>query len=94
MAQVNIRLDDATKSNAEVTLAALGLTIPVIVNMLLKQVIRTGTVPFEITTGQDPFYSESNMKYLYELKKEVDEGKATYVTKTWEELEAMVNEHG
>ena len=50
MAQVNIRLDDATKSNAEVTLAALGLTIPVIVNMLLKQVIRTGTVPFEIAT--------------------------------------------
>ena len=52
MAQVNIRLDDATKRNAEATLAALGLTIPVIVNMLLKQVIRTGTVPFEVTTGE------------------------------------------
>jgi len=52
MAQVNIRLDDATKFHAEATLAALGLTIPVIVNMLLKQVIRTGTVPFEVTTGK------------------------------------------
>ena len=52
MAQVNIRLDDATKLNAEMTLAAMGLTIPVIVNMLLKQVIRTGSVPFEITTGK------------------------------------------
>ena len=52
MAQVNIRLDDETKANAETTLAAMGLTIPVIVNMLLKQVIRTGSVPFEITTGK------------------------------------------
>jgi len=40
------------KTNAEATLAALGLTIPVIVNMLLKQMIRTGSVPFEITTGK------------------------------------------
>jgi len=75
MAQVNIRLDDATKFNAEMTLAAMGLTIPVLVNMLLKQVIRTGSVPFEITTGQDPFYSESNMKMLRRIKADADAGR-------------------
>ena len=78
MAQVNIRLDEATKSNAEMTLAAMGLTIPVIVNMLLKQIIRTGSVPFEITTGQDPFYSESNMNHLRKVIAEAEAGRSMH----------------
>jgi len=38
----------------------------------------------------DPFYSESNMNYLRELLKEIDEGRATFVTKTWSELEGYI----
>jgi hypothetical protein len=55
-----------------------------------KQVIRCG-VPVPIGEEEDPFYSEANLKELAKRVKKIDEGKATFVTKTMDELLAMEN---
>ena len=48
MANVNIRVDDTVKKNAEAIFAELGLSMSTATNIFYKQVIRTGGVPFEL----------------------------------------------
>jgi hypothetical protein len=55
-----------------------------------KQIIRCG-VPVPIGEEDDPFYSEANLRELARRTKEIDEGKATFVVKTMDELLAMEN---
>ena len=64
MAQVNIRIEDNIKEKADVLFAELGLSMTSAFNIFIKQTIRQGGIPFEITTNVDPFYSASNMKAL------------------------------
>ncbi len=87
MAQVNIRIDDALKEKAEILFDELGLNMTTAFNIFIRQTVRQGGIPFEITTQVDPFYSESNMKELRKSIKEANEGK--FVSKTMEELTAM-----
>jgi DNA-damage-inducible protein J len=77
MAQVNIRIDDGLKERADNLFAELGLNMTTAVNIFVRQVVRQGGMPFEITTKTDPFYSESNMRVLRQSIKEADEGKLT-----------------
>ena len=77
MAQINIRIDDNLKEKAELLFEELGLTMTTAFNMFLRQSIRQGGIPFEITTKIDPFYSASNMKVLRQSIKEANEGKLT-----------------
>ncbi len=49
------RVDPATKFYAESILASQGIPVSVVINMLYKQIINTGTVPFPLTPiQQDP----------------------------------------
>ena len=77
MAQVNIRLDDNLKEQADILFAQLGLSMTVAFNIFIRQVVRQGGIPFEITVNTDPFYSASNMKILRQSIKDADEGKLT-----------------
>ena len=77
MAQVNIRMDDSLKEKADILFEDLGLNMTTAVNMFVRQVIRQGGIPFEITTKIDPFYSARNLKVLMQSIKEADEGKLT-----------------
>ena len=87
MAQINIRIDDNLKEKAEILFDELGLNMSTAFNIFIRQSIRQGGIPFEITTHVDPFFSESNMRTLKESLKEADEGK--FVSKSIEELKAM-----
>ncbi len=87
MAQVNIRIDDALKEKADTLFEELGLNMTTAINIFVRQTIRQGGIPFEITTQIDPFYSESNMKALRKSIEEANSGK--FVSKTMEELIAM-----
>ena len=87
MAQVNIRIDDDLKERADKLFNELGLNMTTAFNIFVRQTVRQGGIPFEITTNVDPFYSTSNMNVLRKSIKEADEGK--FVTKTMEELKAM-----
>ena len=44
-----------------------------------KKVGRECRIPFEVSA--DPFYSESNIRYLEQKKREIDEGKAHFADK-------------
>ena len=77
MAQVNIRIDDDLKTRADTIFEELGLNMTTAFTMFIRQTIRQGGIPFEITTRIDPFYSEENMKVLRRSIKEADEGKLT-----------------
>lgn len=70
MANLNIRVDDKLKSQAEAIFSQLGLSITSATNIFLKQVVRHNGIPFELKI--DPFYSEENMNHLKEAKKRME----------------------
>ena len=92
MAQINIRIDDDLKTNAEVLFDDLGLNITTAVIMFIRQAVRQGNIPFEITTKVDPFWNEANQAHLRKVIAEYESGKSKRIYKTMEELEAMENE--
>jgi len=91
MAQINVRIDDDLKNNAENLFDALGLNMSTAITMFIKQAVRQGSIPFEITTKADPFWSESNQAHLRKVIADLNAGKGLIV-KTMEELEAMEDE--
>ena len=77
MAQVNIRIDDDLKMRADNIFHELGLNMTTAIIMFIRQTIRQGGIPFEITTRTDPFYSEENMNFLRKSIKDAEMGKLT-----------------
>jgi len=77
MAQVNIRIDDDLKTRADNIFNKLGLNMTTAFTMFIRQTIRQGGIPFEISTRKDPFYNDDNMKILRKSIKEAEEGKLT-----------------
>ena len=63
MTQINFRVEDDVKHNAEVALKEMGLTMTTAITMFLVKVGKERRIPFEITAG-DPFYSAENMERL------------------------------
>lgn len=74
MTQVNFRIDDEVKESAERALKAMGLNMSTAITMFLTKVGREQRIPFEITA--DPFYSESNMRYLEKIIDDIESGRA------------------
>ena len=62
MAQISLRVDDDVKRGAEQTFDEIGLSMSTAINIFLKKVARERRIPFELSA--DPFYSDSNMRYL------------------------------
>ena len=77
MAQVNIRIDDELKTRAENIFEELGLSMTTAFSIFIRQTIRQGGIPFEITTNVDSFFNAENMKVLYRSIKKAEEGKLT-----------------
>ena len=77
MAQINIRIDDDLKVRADNIFAELGLNMTTAFTMFIRQTIRQGGIPFEITTRKDPFYGTENMDVLRKSIQEAEEGKLT-----------------
>lgn len=76
MAQISFRVDDDVKINAEKTLDAIGLSMSAAMNIFLKKIAREKRIPFELSA--DPFYSESNIRYLENIARDIKEGKAHF----------------
>jgi DNA-damage-inducible protein J len=84
---VNIRIDKELKEQAEVFFNELGLNMSSAFNIFVRQSLRQGKIPFELSLVADPFYSATNMAILHQSLQEANEGK--FVTKTLEELQEM-----
>jgi DNA-damage-inducible protein J len=92
MAQLNIRIDDNLKNDAEILFNDLGLNLSTAVTMFIKQAVRQRSIPFEITAKSDPFWNEANQAHLRKVIADFESGKSKRIYKTMEELEAMENE--
>ena len=62
---VNIRVDEELKKQTELLLSEMGLNMTTAVNIFLRQVLRTGGIPFEITTRKDSFYNSTNQQRFF-----------------------------
>ena len=75
MTQVNFRIDDEIKANAEKALNDMGLTMSAAITMFLVKVGRERRIPFEITA--DPFYSAENIAELERRIESIKNGTST-----------------
>lgn len=48
MANINVRIDEKVKTNAEAVFASLGITPTAAISLFYNQVIRTNSIPFEL----------------------------------------------
>ena len=73
---VNFRLDEDVKKSMEQTCSELGLSMIAAFTIFAKKVGREKRIPFEVAI--DPFYSESNIRYLENIVRDIKEGKAHF----------------
>ena len=73
---VNFRLDEDVKKSMEQTCSELGLSMTAAFTIFAKKVGREKRIPFEVAI--DPFYSESNIRYLENIVRDIKEGKAHF----------------
>jgi DNA-damage-inducible protein J len=89
-ANITIRMDENLKKQAEALFDEMGMNITTAFTIFTKTAVRLGKIPFEIAV--DPFYSKANQSHLNKVIDEIESGKANFIVKTMEELEAMENE--
>jgi DNA-damage-inducible protein J len=77
MSQVNFRLDDNIKSQADAIFDELGLNMSTALTIFIKKVVRDGGIPFELTTREDPIYNPANMVILRKSLADYRAGKTT-----------------
>ncbi len=73
---VNFKLDADVKKSMEQACADLGLSMSAAFTIFAKKVGRERRIPFEVSV--DPFYSDSNMRHLAKIMKDIKEGKAHF----------------
>jgi DNA-damage-inducible protein J len=76
MVQIGLRVDENVKKKAEQACADMGLTLSAAINVFLTKVAREQRIPFELKA--DPFYSESNMRYLRKIADDIAAGRAHF----------------
>ncbi|MBO4475050.1 MAG: type II toxin-antitoxin system RelB/DinJ family antitoxin [Clostridiales bacterium] len=72
MTQINLRIDEEIKANAEVALKEMGLSMSTAITMFLVKVGREKRIPFEISV--DPFYDEEHIAELVRRIESVRKG--------------------
>ena len=73
---VNFKIDEDIKKRMERACAAMGLSMTAAFTMFAKKVGNEYLIPFEVSA--DPFYSESNMRHLENVMRDIKEGKAHF----------------
>ena len=73
---VNFKLDADIKKSMEEACAEMGISMSAAFKIFAKKVGREKRIPFEVSA--DPFYSESNIRYLEEKMEEYKAGKLKF----------------
>ena len=71
---VNFKLDADVKKSMEQACSELGLSMSAAFTVFAKKVGREKRIPFEV----DPFYSDSNIRYLENIVSDIKDGKAHF----------------
>ena len=75
-AMINFRMDEELKKSMEETCKDLGLSMTTAFTIFAKKMTREKRIPFEVSA--DPFYSESNRRYLEGIMEDIKSGKASF----------------
>ena len=73
---VNFKLAPDTKKSFEEVCSEMGLSVSAALTVFVKKVSREKRIPFEINA--DPFYSESNIRHLESIVRDIKSGKAHF----------------
>ena len=76
-AMINFRIDEKIKKEMEKICREMGMSMTTAFTIFATKFTKEKRIPFEITA--DPFYSESNMKYLEKVIADIESGKAKLV---------------
>ena len=76
-AMINFRIDEKIKKEMEKICREMGMSMTTAFTIFATKVTKEKRIPFEITV--DPFYSESNMRYLEKVIADIESGKAKLV---------------
>ena len=76
-AMTNFRIDEKIKKEMEKICREMGMSMTTAFTIFATKVTKERRIPFEITA--DPFYSESNIKYLEKVIADIESGKAKLV---------------
>ena len=76
-AMINFRIDEKIKKEMEKICREMGMSMTTAFTIFATKVTKEKRIPFEITV--DPFYSESNMKYLEKVIADIESGKVKLV---------------
>ena len=71
---INFRMDSDLKKSMEQVCKEMGMSMTTAFTIFATKVSREKRIPFEISA--DPFYSESNMKYLHAVISDIESGKS------------------
>ena len=78
MANVNIRIDDNVKKEAEAIFNELGLTPTAAITLFYKQVIRTYSIPFEIKLDMPNKDTKEAIKEVEDYESKLKNAKTYY----------------
>ena len=73
---VNFKLDADIKKSMEAVCSEIGISMSTAFTVFAKKVSRERRIPFELSA--DPFYSESNIKYLEQKMADYKAGKLRF----------------
>lgn len=79
MAQINLRVDDDVKKQAELVCNDIGISLSSAINIYLKKLGREYRIPFDVSV--DPFYSKKTIEYLEEKFNEYKKGNMKLIDK-------------
>ena len=85
MATINVNVDEKIKEQAKETLDYLGTNFTNVINMLLRQIILTESIPFEIKV---PKLNAETMKAIEDAEKGIGLSKGyTNLDEMWKDFE-------
>ena len=73
---VNFKLDADVKKSMAQACSEWGISMSAAFTVFAKKVGREKRIPFEVSV--DPFYSESNIRYLENIARDIKDGKAHF----------------
>ena len=85
MAQVNFRIDDETKRQAEELFGQMGLTMSSAIMVFIRQSINNQGIPFKISAKNAAYHEE-----LLQAKRDWENGRKNFHEHTDEEVERLI----
>ncbi len=73
---INFKLDSDVKKSMEQVCSELGLSMSAAFTIFAKKVSREKRIPFDVSV--DPFYSESNIRYLEKKMEDYKAGRLRF----------------